>query len=283
MSILEIKNLRKEFDNLAVLKGVNTTIDEGEIISIIGKNGAGKSTLINLIVGMIKQDSGDIKYHINKKKDIGVMLQADNFPENMKVKELIKMHLSFYKKRKNIESLLNMIQLENKKNAYIKDLSGGQKRRLSFLLAVAHDPKLIILDEPTNGMDLDSVENFWGNINHLKEEHKTILLVTHDLHQVDEFTDRVIILNAGEIKKDIKISDIKSSKVIEYTIHGGNREEINEEDLLYGNNEGTYIINPERKTAFENNLKDKNIAFNNSIRKMEVKDIFRNVLFTKGA
>ena len=150
--LIEIKNVTKSYGTKKVLAGLDLTVRQGEIIALLGENGAGKSTLINIINGLSRATSGEVVLFLPQSK-IGVMLQSNLTLNRVKVSEVLKLARSYYDKPLAYSELLRLSALTEKENALMTELSGGKKRRLSFALALAGDPDLIFLDEPTNGMD----------------------------------------------------------------------------------------------------------------------------------
>lgn len=201
--VLEIK---KSFKNKEVLKGVSFTIEEGDKIALLGNNGAGKSTLLKIIAGQLEANAGRIETPLDFQTEIGMMPQGDILIDDLKVGDLVLLKCYMNQLEDiDIDALLKMVELEEFKNQYVLGLSGGQKRRLSLLLTILNEPRLIFLDEPTTGMDLESVDNFW----HLLEEQKfTSVVVTHDFNQIDHFFTKVLILKDGRIAAQESVEEI---------------------------------------------------------------------------
>lgn len=181
---------------------------------MLGCNGAGKSTLFKIIAGQVKSDSGLIKTQLDFKNDIGMMPQDDLLIKDLTVKELVLLKAYMNKlKDFEVESMLSKVELSDKKKDLVGDLSGGQQRRLSLLLSLLNNPRLLFLDEPTTGMDLASIDNFWEL---LKDSSCTSVIVTHDFNQIDQFFSRVLILKNGYILADESVAEIhKTGKTIE--------------------------------------------------------------------
>lgn len=275
--MIKIKKANKLYNENLVLKNLNFSIESGNTYCLVGKNGSGKTTLINLILGIIKLNKGSIETNLNFKYDIGVMLQDDIFPQNIKVNEMINMHLSIYKKKKDfsqINTLLKKINLEGKINEYVTNLSGGQKRKLSFILSIIHNPKFIILDEPTTGMDFESIEQFIDIIKQLKKENKTILLITHDFYQIDEFVDEIDILRNGYIQKKYTVNEIKEQKVIEYGIV---KESLTDSSDILFSTDTKVVVNHENKQSFEESNYKCIKGVDTYLRNLEIRDIFKSL------
>lgn len=202
-NVIEIK---KSFKNKEVLKGVSFTVEEGDKVALLGNNGAGKSTLLKIIAGQLQANAGRIETTLDFQTEIGMMPQGDILIDDLKVGDLVLLKCYMNQLEDiDIDALLKMVELEDFKNQYVLGLSGGQKRRLSLLLTILNEPRLIFLDEPTTGMDLESVDNFW----HLLEEQKfTSVVVTHDFNQIDHFFTKVLILKDGRIAAQESVEEI---------------------------------------------------------------------------
>ena len=212
--MFSLHNIKKKFGSKNVLKDISFTIKEGDKIALLGCNGAGKSTLFKIIAGQVKSDSGLIKTQLDFKNDIGMMPQDDLLIKDLTVKELVLLKAYMNKlKDFEVESMLSKVELSDKKKDLVGDLSGGQQRRLSLLLSLLNNPRLLFLDEPTTGMDLASIDNFWEL---LKDSSCTSVIVTHDFNQIDQFFSRVLILKNGYILADESVTEIhKTGKTIE--------------------------------------------------------------------
>ena len=204
--MFKVSEIKKSFKNKEVLKGVSFTIEEGDKVALLGNNGAGKSTLLKIIAGQLQANAGRIETTLDFQTEIGMMPQGDILIDDLKVGDLVLLKCNMNQlKDIDIDALLKMVELEGFKNQYVLGLSGGQKRRLSLLLTILNEPRLIFLDEPTTGMDLESVDNFW----HLLEEQKfTSVVVTHDFNQIDHFFTKVLILKDGRIAAQESVEDI---------------------------------------------------------------------------
>lgn len=204
--MFKVIEIKKSFKNKEVLKGVSFTVEEGDKVALLGNNGAGKSTLLKIIAGQLQANAGRIETTLNFQTEIGMMPQGDILIDDLKVGDLVLLKCYMNQLEDiDIDALLKMVELEEFKNQYVLGLSGGQKRRLSLLLTILNDPRLIFLDEPTTGMDLESVDNFW----HLLEEQKfTSVVVTHDFNQIDHFFTKVLILKDGRIAAQESVEEI---------------------------------------------------------------------------
>lgn len=204
--MFKVIEIKKSFKNKEVLKGVSFTVEEGDKVALLGNNGAGKSTLLKIIASQLQANAGRIETTLDFQTEIGMMPQGDILIDDLKVGDLVllKCYMNHLEDI-DIDALLKMVELEDFKNQYVLGLSGGQKRRLSLLLTILNEPRLIFLDEPTTGMDLESVDNFW----HLLEEQKfTSVVVTHDFNQIDHFFTKVLILKDGRIAAQESVEEI---------------------------------------------------------------------------
>ena len=204
--MFKVIEIKKSFKNKEVLKGVSFTVEEGDKVALLGNNGAGKSTLLKIIAGQLQANAGRIETTLDFQTEIGMMPQGDILIDDLKVGDLVLLKCYMNQLEDiDIDALLKMVELEGFKNQYVLGLSGGQKRRLSLLLTILNEPRLIFLDEPTTGMDLESVDNFW----HLLEEQNfTSVVVTHDFNQIDHFFTKVLILKDGRIAAQENVEDI---------------------------------------------------------------------------
>ena len=216
--MIEIKELHKKFGKNQVLKGVDLDINQGGIFAILGPNGSGKTTLIKSVLGMVIPQSGTININgktIKKdwkyRKDIDYLPQIANFPNNLSVKELIKMikDLRANYTQKDLE-LIELFKLEPFLNKKLGNLSGGTKQKVNLVLTFMFDSPLIILDEPTTGLDPIALIRLKELINSEKEKGKTILITSHIMSFVEEISDEIVFLLEGKIYFKGTISELKS-------------------------------------------------------------------------
>lgn len=207
--MFKVKEIEKSFKNKEVLKGVTIEISEGDRVALLGGNGAGKSTLLKIIAGQIVANSGEVDTSLDFQTEISMMPQADILIDDLTVFEIVSLKCKMNKLSDAcIEELLMMVELQEHQKQYVGSLSGGQKRRLSLLLTILNSPKLIFLDEPTTGMDLESVDNFWKL---LENKNYTSVIVTHDFNQIDRFFTKVLILKDGIITANESVESIHDS------------------------------------------------------------------------
>jgi len=193
--IIQVENLFKNYAEVAALRGVTFSVEEGEVFGLLGPNGAGKTTTIEILEGMRTPDSGIArvcgldpqKSGEEFKQTIGAVLQSTSLPDKLRVKEAIELFAKFYKRRANLDELLRRFQLEEKKNAFYSQLSGGQKQRLALAMALVNDPQVVFLDEPTAGLDPQVRREIYDIIEEMKGTKKTVLLTTHYIKRPSAF------------------------------------------------------------------------------------------------
>jgi len=256
-NILSVKNLKKIYsskqagDNLA-LDDLNLDVKEGEIFGLLGPNGAGKTTFINILAGTVVKTAGQVNvwgFDLDKnprqvRASVGIVPQEVNLDPFFSPRKLLELQAGLYgikEKDRITDTILKLVSLEKKANSYARSLSGGMKRRLLMAKALVHQPPIVILDEPTAGVDVELRQNLWKNVKLLNELGVTIILTTHYLEEAEEMCGRIAILNKGNIvaldstknlldriqtkkvtfKTDIKINinddDLESLKIVSHT------------------------------------------------------------------
>ena len=206
-NVIEVKNLTKKYGKLIAVDDISFEVEKGEIFALLGENGAGKTTTLEMIEGLRKPTSGeikvlgqDVKNHLNDiKQKIGVQLQSSAYFDNLKLKEILELFGGFYKMHLYPARLFKMVGLESKANQYIRNLSGGQKQRFSIIASLINDPEIVFLDEPTTGLDPIARRNTWEIISQIKKQGKTIVLTTHYMEEAEILCDRVAIMDKGKI------------------------------------------------------------------------------------
>lgn len=213
---LKATNLCKSYGSTLALDGLDLCIEHPGVYAILGRNGAGKTTLINCALGLEKISSGELLTLGDKpgsgsaKLRTGVILQNSELPDLLTVKEHIELFASYYIAPFSVDEIINKCNLSEFANKRYKKLSGGQKRRVQFGLAVVGNPDLIFLDEPTTGLDIDARKTLWGVIREFAGKGKTIILTTHYLEEAESLADRILIMNAGKIVSDSSPEEIQS-------------------------------------------------------------------------
>ena len=232
--ILEIKNLTKYYGKTLGVKNLSLTLNEGEIFGFIGPNGAGKSTTIRLVMNLIEKNEGQVfingkefdKDDIETKKIIGYLPSEINLYEDLTVKEILNYHESFYESdiHENRCNLVKRLKLDESKK--IEDLSLGNLKKLGIVLAFMHNPKILILDEATSGLDPIMQQEFYNMLKEEKENGTTIFYSTHVLSEVSKICDRVGIIKNGNLLKIETIDEMKNKNLTYITIESDEIDEI---------------------------------------------------------
>ena len=211
---IEIKGLTKSYKNIDALKGVDIEIKEGEFFGLLGPNGAGKTTTINILTGLVFRDFGitnifgkdTVKHFRYTRSKVGIAAQEFSVDWFFSVEKLLFFHAGYYgiskdKARPRIESLLERLGLEKKRKSKLRQLSGGMKRRFQIAKALVHDPDILILDEPTAGVDVELRRDLWDYLKELHSSGKTILLTTHYIEEAELLCENIAIIDQGKILK----------------------------------------------------------------------------------
>ena len=210
-NVLSVKKLNKIYrKNIHALKDLNLEVKEGEILGLLGPNGAGKSTFINILAGVTDKTSGEVivwGFDLDKnprqvRVSLGIVPQEINVDPFFTPKKLLDLQAGLFgvkKKDRITDTVLDLVALRDKSNSYTRNLSGGMKRRLLIAKALVHKPPIIILDEPTAGVDVELRKNLWENIRSLRKLGVTIILTTHYLQEAEELCDRVGIIHKGNL------------------------------------------------------------------------------------
>jgi ABC-type multidrug transport system, ATPase component len=203
-----VAGLRMSFGATEVLHGIDFDVRYGEVFCLLGPNGAGKTTTLEILEGFTAQTDGHVSVlgmnpaaqPARLRERAGMVLQECGFPRQARVAELIDLWRSYYPNPRPLGDLLEVVELTEVRNAQVRKLSGGQRRRLDFALALAGDPDLVFLDEPTTGFDPEARRRCWAAIENLRRLGKTVLLTTHYLDEAEQLADRIAILRAGHIE-----------------------------------------------------------------------------------
>lgn len=220
---IKINNLSKIYKNQKTysLDNISLEIKSGIIFGLLGPNGAGKSTIINILADLVYKTSGSIEVlgkdyskELNEiKPRIGIVPQELNMDPFFTPFELLELQAGLYgvpKEKRQTKKILKLLALEDKADAYARTLSGGMKRRLLIAKAMVHDPEILILDEPTAGVDVELRQTLWDNIRSLKTQGKTIIITTHYLHEAENLCDEIAIINKGKLLVLDETKKIKS-------------------------------------------------------------------------
>jgi ABC-2 type transport system ATP-binding protein len=207
MSAVAVSGLQKAYDGVEAVRGIDFEIRTGEVFGLLGPNGAGKTTTVEMLVGYRRRDAGDVRVLGSDPADadaawrgrIGVVPQTGDLFPNLTAIEHLELFAGYYRRPRPPREVLALVGLEEKAKAKTRTLSGGQKRRLDFGVALVGDPELIFLDEPTTGFDPGARRAAWETIRSLRSLGKTILLTTHYIEEAHRLADRVAVLRRGEI------------------------------------------------------------------------------------
>jgi ABC-2 type transport system ATP-binding protein len=207
VSAIAVRDLRKSYGDVDALRGVSFEVAPGEVFGLLGPNGAGKTTTVEILEGYRARDGGEVEVlgfdpqRVNRsfREQIGVVLQASEPFPNLTVAETHRMFAGYYTAPRDPDEVIRLVGLEEKRNALVRTLSGGQKRRLDLGVALVGDPALLFLDEPTTGFDPAARRAAWEMIRSLRALGKTIVLTTHYLDEAQNLADRVAVLRAGRI------------------------------------------------------------------------------------
>src|SRR4030043_508517 len=204
---IEVSSLKKYYGEIKAVDGISFTVNEGEVFGLLGPNGAGKTTAIEIMEGLRERDAGDVRvlgldpwkngYELHKK--VGVMAQGFTFFEEANPREAIKYYADLFNVKVDSDDILREVLLEDSAKNLFKNLSGGQKQKMGLALSLVNSPELLFLDEPTTGLDPSARRAIWDVIRGLKAKGKTIILTTHYLEEAEQLSDRVAIMNYGQI------------------------------------------------------------------------------------
>ncbi len=205
--VIEVSGLRKRFGDFEAVRGVDLTVERGEVLAILGPNGAGKTTTVEILEGYQSRDAGDVKVLGHDpagapralRRQIGIVLQECGIDRFLTCREVLQQHASFYPSPRNPDELLELVGLTEKAGERVKRLSGGQQRRLDLALGMVGNPELIFLDEPTTGFDPQARRQAWEIVQALASGGTTVLLTTHYLDEAQALADRVVVFAAGKV------------------------------------------------------------------------------------
>ncbi|MBL4672792.1 MAG: ABC transporter ATP-binding protein [Arenicella sp.] len=214
---LKTTQLSVRFGNKVALNSIDLSISASGVTALLGANGAGKTTLINCALGLCKPSSGSVRLFsktpgkTESKRLIGVMLQDSALPDLLSAREHIQLFSTYYPNPLSLKQLSQRCGLERFVDKRYKTLSGGQKRRVQFALAIIGQPKIVFLDEPTTGLDIDARNLVWNTINELRHTGTAVLLTTHYLEEADSLADHTIVMNNGEIIANDSTDNIRAT------------------------------------------------------------------------
>jgi ABC-2 type transport system ATP-binding protein len=210
--VIEVKNVWKSFKTVQAVKGINLMIPKGQFTALLGPNGAGKTTLVEMIEGIQKPDSGEITImgkHWKGNEDelhriIGLSLQETRFIDKLRVTETLRLFASFFNLGSDrVNEIIEIVGLNEKKRSFVVNLSGGQRQRLAIGLALINTPTILLLDEPTTGLDPNARREIWEILTRLKKESETsMILTTHYMEEAEKLCDYVVIMDNGLILRE---------------------------------------------------------------------------------
>jgi len=217
MGLIVFDRVEKKYGNREALRGLSVTFPRGKVTALLGPNGAGKTTAVSILLGLSKATKGTVRVGELQAGDralrerMGAMLQETPAADGLRVREMLQLFRGYYREPLPLDQLLVISGLEQKANRRASSLSGGEKRRLAFALAMAGNPEIIVLDEPTNGMDVESRMRFWDVIKVYAIQGKTILFTTHYLEEADAVADHIAVIAEGHLIAEGTPQSLKSA------------------------------------------------------------------------
>lgn len=295
---IQVVKLYKSFKDVKAVRGIDLSIARGEFVALLGPNGAGKTTLVEMIEGVQTPDSGDIlinglgwrgnEDHLHN--IIGISLQETNFIDKLSVMETLELFASFYKlDHERCEKILDMINLKTKSKAYVEHLSGGQRQRLALGIALLNKPEILLLDEPTTGLDPTARREIWNILMDLKKNFGTTMILTsHYMEEASYLCDRIIIMDNGEVLArgtlDELLLDHKAGEIIEFSVQPQISEDVIPDrqkvsSLKYDENSAKWILVVDDLVSYLPKLQDKigknGVSLSSlECRKMTLDDLF---------
>jgi ABC-2 type transport system ATP-binding protein len=246
--VIEVKNVWKSFKTVRAVKGIDLNIPKGQFVALLGPNGAGKTTLVEMIEGIQKPDKGEIAIMGKKWKGnedelhriIGLSLQETRFIDKLRVSETLQLFAAFFNLGKErVNEIIDIVGLKEKRKSYVVNLSGGQRQRLATGIALINNPAILLLDEPTTGLDPNARREIWEILRTLKERSETsMILTTHYMEEAENLCDYIVIMDNGVILKEGTLQQLLEEdtleKVVEFTAENVLvNEEINSPDLPF--------------------------------------------------
>ncbi len=213
--LASLSGVHKKFGAVVALDGIDLQVRAGELLAVLGRNGAGKSTAINVLLGALRADSGNVEVLGDKptelavRQRIGVMLQSTELPDTLKVGELLEQVRGYYPNPRSSAECIALAGLDGLLDRRYGKLSGGQQRRVQFALAICGNPQLLFLDEPTTGLDIDARQGLWKAVRELVLAGSAVLLTTHYLEEAEALADRVAVIADGRVIAEGDIAEIR--------------------------------------------------------------------------
>ena len=242
MEVIEVNAAYKAFKDVRAVDGVSLRVAEGEFVGLLGPNGAGKTTLVEMIEGLKKPDSGEIRV-LGKmwgtderylRSVMGISLQETNFIDKLTARETLRLFAGFYgHDHGRTDEIIEMVGLGKKRNSYTMNLSHGQKQKLALGIALLNDPRILILDEPTTGLDPNARREIWGILGGLKKGGTSLLITTHYMDEAEALCDRIVIMNEGKILVEGTLDDLlPRAEECGEPLPGGTWKRMNLDDLF---------------------------------------------------
>ncbi|MBK7712702.1 MAG: ABC transporter ATP-binding protein [Bacteroidales bacterium] len=233
--VIEVRDVWKSFKTVHAVRGINLKIPKGQFVALLGPNGAGKTTLVEMIEGIQKPDKGEITIMGKKWKGnedelhniIGLSLQETRFIDKLRVSETLLLFAGFFNLGKDrVNEIIKIVGLEEKRKSYVVNLSGGQRQRLAIGIALINYPAILLLDEPTTGLDPNARREIWEILRNLKEKSETsMILTTHYMEEAENLCDYIVIMDSGVILREGTLSQLleeeTNEKVVEFTAENG--------------------------------------------------------------
>jgi ABC-2 type transport system ATP-binding protein len=245
MPAITVTDLHKSYGSFEAVRGIDFEIETGEVFGLLGPNGAGKTTTVEILEGYRKRDRGDVsvlgqdpqRAGLDWRERIGVVLQSSAMYQNLSVTESLELFAGYYEQPRDVDEVVGLVGLAEKRDARVRTLSGGQKRRLDLGLGLIGDPEVLFLDEPTTGFDPAARRAAWEVIRSLRALGKTILLTTHYLDEAEQLSDRVAVLREGRIVaigRPAELSGAAPATEIRYRLDG--------EEVVVSTHEPTKVL-----------------------------------------
>jgi len=265
VAVISVRELRKTYGGYEAVRGISFEINEGEVFGLLGPNGAGKTTTVEILEGYRARDGGDVEVlgfdparaDREFRERIGIVLQQSQLFSTLTVFETHRLFAGYYRHPRDADEVIELVGLADKRDARVRTLSGGQKRRLDLGLALVGDPDLVFLDEPTTGFDPAARRASWEMIRSLRTLGKTILLTTHYLDEAEQLADRVAVLRAGEIVREGAPADLTGDS--------------QETEIRYRENGSEVVLRTSEPTRVLKELTTKAIDENHELERLEVR------------
>lgn len=281
--ILEVRNLVKTYPGVKAVNGISFSIPTGACFGLLGPNGAGKTTTIEVIEGVISPDSGEILYKGKERgrmfrQEVGIQFQNTDLPAFLTVRESLQTFRNLYSRRAPFEELIKLCHLEDILERDNRGISGGQKQRLLLAMALANDPELIFLDEPTTGLDPQARRNLWDLVDDVRKKGRTIVLTTHYMEEAEILCDLIAIMDMGKIiafgsPKDL-LSSCGQSSVVEISL-GSCRGKMEDFPFSWASSGGLAEILTNDIDACVRELVRRNVSLSSlTVRSMNLEDLF---------